>query len=111
MVGTEPSPQSSETVLVSIPPGLSIVPLTLTVPPSTMLDDDNTRPGAAKSRRRVADGDSRLREGGLAVGVAQGHADRVRAGGRVGRVVVRGGKGVGPGREVDDGRRRTHRPS
>ena len=49
MVGSEPSPQSSETVLVPIPPGLSIVPLTLTVPPSTMLDDDNTSPGGAKT--------------------------------------------------------------
>ena len=49
MVGAEPSPQSSETVLVSIPPGLTIVPLTLTVPPSSMLDDDNTRPGGAKT--------------------------------------------------------------
>ena len=49
MVGAEPSPQLSETVLVSIPSGLTIVPLTLTVPPSTMLDDDSTRPGEANA--------------------------------------------------------------
>ena len=77
MVGAEPSPQLIETVLVSVPPGLTIVPLTVTVPPSTMLDDESTRPGGGECGRRVADGDCRLREGGLAVGVAQGHADRV----------------------------------
>ena len=49
MVGGEPSPQSIVTVLVSLPPGLMIVPLTVTVPSSAMLDDESTRPGAANS--------------------------------------------------------------
>ena len=69
-----------------------------------MLDDDNTRPGDAKAGRRVVDGDGRLRECGLAEGVAQGHANRVRPRGRVGRVVVRGGKGVRARRQVEDSR-------
>ena len=45
MVGAEPSPQSTVTELDSSPAALTIVPLTATVPPSTMLDDDNTSPG------------------------------------------------------------------
>jgi len=49
VVGTEPSPQLSVTVLVSNPLGLLIIPLTVSVPPSTMLGDDNTRPGGAKT--------------------------------------------------------------
>ena len=68
MVWVEPSPQSIVTVLVWMPPGLTIVPLTVTVPFSLMLDDESTRPGAANSGGRVADGDDGLREGGLAQG-------------------------------------------
>ena len=37
MVGAEPSPQLIVTVLVWPPPGLTIVPLTVTVPYSSML--------------------------------------------------------------------------
>ena len=49
MVGSEPSPQSIETVLVWMPPGLTIVPLTVIVSFSLMLDDESTRPGEANS--------------------------------------------------------------
>ena len=47
LVSGEPSPQSSATVLVWIPPGLTIVPLAVIVVPSLTLEDESTRPGAA----------------------------------------------------------------
>ncbi len=49
MVGCEPSPQSSATVLVWIPPGLTIVPLTVSGPFSLIEDDESTRPGEANT--------------------------------------------------------------
>ena len=109
MVGVEPSPQFRETVLVSCRPGLTIVAADVTAPPSTMLVDDNTRPGDTKatagllmptssartrSRRRCR---SRSRQS-------------LRPRGRVGCVVVRGGEGVRPGREVEDSRGRPITP-
>ena len=47
VVGGEPSPQSSEMVLVSVPPGLMSVPPTVTVSPSPISDEESTRPGGA----------------------------------------------------------------
>ena len=47
VLSAEPSPQSMVTVLVCAPPGLTIVPPAVIVPPSSMLDCDSTSPGAA----------------------------------------------------------------
>ena len=48
-VAVDPSPQLMVTVLAWVPPGLSIVPLTLIVPFSSIEDCERTRPGAANS--------------------------------------------------------------
>ena len=58
VVGCELSPQLIVTVLVWLPPGLTIVPLAVTVPYSSMLDDESTSPGRGEDRGRVADGDA-----------------------------------------------------
>ncbi len=49
MVSAEPSPQSIATVLVWMSLGLKMVPLTVTEPFSSMLDDESIKPGAANS--------------------------------------------------------------
>ena len=43
------SPQLIVTVLVWLPPGLTIVPLAVTVPYASMVDDESTSPGAANT--------------------------------------------------------------
>ncbi len=83
-------------MLVWIPPGLTIVPLTVTVPFSSMLDDESTRPGAANAGAGSLMATIVWRRSMCRHSVAQGHADAVPGRG-VARVVVRGGEGVRPG--------------